>query len=584
MAEWDGNEWAADGGEDWEEGEGEETGEALEEWDGDEAVGEEEWGGGAEEADDGRAAPKPSSSAAGWQGTGLTSNEFFSQQEKIPVEITPADPSLKPLTNYSAAGQIIHPQLARSIQAAGYTQPTPVQKWGIPLLLKGKDVMACAQTGSGKTAFYLFPAINKLLKSNKTSQQSSPAAPSVLVLGPTRELCVQIHDEAQKFTSGSRVQTGVVYGGTEYRESLRQLSGGVDILVATPGRLQDLCDRNACVLRWIQSLVLDEADRMLDMGFEPQIRKIVQKLGMPKTRQTVMTSATFPPEVQHLAQDFMRDYSFMAVGRVGGTASSIRQKLEWVEDHDKNDFLYGLLVHQPNLGLTLIFVNTKQAAMDLVKFLGDQGMKAESIHGDRTQGQREDALQAFKSHTAPILIATDVAARGLDIPDVALVVQYDLAMGVDDYVHRIGRTGRIGKKGLAVGMVNNRNKGMAADLINAMEGSGSKPPPFLVGMAISNGNYQPGGGGGGNSLYGGQDVRRGKRGFQTLEEREKARRVGNFAQDAYGEGSSAQAAKIARTVGPQNAGAYAHAAPKGKGGKGGKGGGGKGGKGGGARW
>lgn len=323
---------------------------------------------------------------------------------------------------------------------------------------------------------------------------------------------------------------------------------------------------------------------MLDMGFEPQIRQIVQKMGMPKQRQTVMTSATFPVEVQHLAQEFMREYSFVAVGRVGGTASTIQQRLVWVEDSDKDAFLLGLLLRQAELGLVLIFINMKQQAVDLERYLSGCGIAVQSIHGDRTQEQRETALHEFKSGRAPVLIATDVAARGLDIPNVAVVIQYDLAMSVDDYVHRIGRTGRIGKKGISIGMMNNRNKGVAADLCAILEDAGMTPPPFLLGMALSTGNYQPGGGGQA-SQYGGQDVRRSmRRGFQTVEEREKAKRFTGFAKDAYGQGSEEQAQEALASVGPSMPGAYQGAAAKssakGKKGKKGEKGGGRGGGGG----
>mmetsp|Transcript_68997 Transcript_68997/g.174330 ORF Transcript_68997/g.174330 Transcript_68997/m.174330 type:complete len:402 (+) Transcript_68997:2-1207(+) len=310
------------------------------------------------------------------------------------------------------------------------------------------------------------------------------------------------------------------------------------------------------------------------MGFEPQIRKIVQQLGMPKQRQTVMTSATFPVEVQHLAQEFMRTYSFMAVGRVGGTASTIQQRLAWVEDSDKDCFLLGLLLRQPDLGLVLIFVNMKQQAVDLERFLAGVGLNVQSIHGDRTQEQREYALQEFKAGRAPVLIATDVAARGLDIPNVAVVIQYDLAMSVDDYVHRIGRTGRIGKKGISIGLVNNRNRGVAVDMCAVLEDAGLTPPPFLLGMALSTGNYQPGGTGNQGNQYGGQDVRRGmRRGFQTVEEREQAKRFTGFAKDAYGAGDEAKALEAAQSVGPAMPGSYHGAAgSSGKGKKGGKGG------------
>lgn len=493
-----------------------------------------------------------------WQGTDLTQEEFFAQQDKIEVEISPPEPRLVPLKDFNSIPQL-HPTLKRNINAAGYKIPTPVQRHGIPLFLLGKDVMACAQTGSGKTAFYLLAPLNGLLQKRRQQRPSQPAAPLVLIMGPTRELCVQIFEEAQKFGEGSSsaVISAVVYGGTEYKESTKQLSEGVDLLVATPGRLQDLVQRNACVLWSVKTLILDEADRMLDMGFEPAIRNIVLKSKMNRNRQTVMTSATFPEEVQHLAQDFMRDYSFMAVGRVGGAGSTIKQKLEWVEDEDKNDFLYGLLLHAATLGLVLIFVNTKIAATEVERFVAGSGFSSVSIHGDKLQSEREEALEAFKSKEVSILIATDVAARGLDIPDVALVIQYDLATSVDDYVHRIGRTGRIGKTGISVGLVNNRAKGNAAELLTILEESGNKPPAFLVGMAISNGTYQ-------NRLsnnqstYGGQDVRKStKGGFSSAEEKAKARRFEGFNKDAYGEGALS-------TVGPKAEGSY-FGASKGKG-------------------
>lgn len=515
-----------------------------------------------------------------WQGTGLAQQQFFEQQEQIPVEISPEEPNLTPLRDFSAVAGI-HGVLARNIVAAGYRMPTPVQKWGIPLLLTDKDVMACAQTGSGKTAFYLFPPINSMLH-ERQQRVENPPSPAALILGPTRELCVQIFEEAQKFTQNSGIKVGVVYGGTDYKESFRQLNGGVDILVATSGRLSDLCERKQCSVRFVKRLVLDEADRMLDLGFEPQIRQIVQKLGMPKKRQTTMTSATFPPDVQHLAQEFMETYSFMTVGRVGGAASTIEQQLEWVEDTDKDMYMIGLLLQQPVLGLFLIFVNTKQQAFDLERLLQRTGFNVGSIHGDRTQEEREAALEAFKSGTSPILIATDVAARGLDIPNVAVVVQYDLAMSIEDYVHRIGRTGRIGKTGIAVGMVNNRNKGVAPELCGIFEEGGKQPPAFLVGMALSTGNYEPGSRAPGQQQYGGQDVRKSlRKGFQTAEEREQAKKFTNFAKDAYGQGNEAAAELAAASIGPALPGAYHNSANKGKAKGNGKGkGGGKGGNGG----
>jgi len=506
---------------------------------------------------------------ASYQGTNFTQQQFFEKQEEVPVEISPEDPSLQPLRNFSEISGI-HVGLAKNIDFAGYQQPTPVQKWGIPLLLKGKDVMACAQTGSGKTAFYLFPPINTLMYEGRRNDQN----PAVLIMAPTRELCVQIYEEAEKFIYESPLRVAILYGGTEMKHSFSQLSRGVDVLVATPGRLQDLIDRKAVSMRSIKTLILDEADRMLDMGFEPQIRKIVEKCGMPRQRQTVMTSATFPDEVQHLATDFMSSYVFIAVGRVGGAVDTIKQRLIWVEDEEKEAYVLGLLLHQHKIGLTLVFVNTKQMAVDLERFLSKIGVKTGTIHGDKTQNQREEALFSFKQGRLQILIATDVAARGLDIPNVAMVIQYDLAMSKDDYVHRIGRTGRIGRSGLSIGFINNRNKGLAADLIAILNDSKVPPPPFLVGMAISTGNYDPNATA--ETKYGGQDVRLGmKKGFMTAEQKKEARKFGDFDKDAYGEGCADKAQEIAETVGPQNVGIYDSSMP-GKGNKGGKGKGGKG--------
>lgn len=512
---------------------------------------------------------------AAYQGTNYTQDEFFRKQEDIAVEISPKDPNLVPLQNFSSISGM-HRILAANIAHAGYTQPTPVQKWGIPLLLQKKDVMACAQTGSGKTAFFLFPPINRLLGEGRRHEKD----PSVLVMAPTRELCVQIFEECEKFIYDSPIRAGVVYGGTEMKHSFAQLRNGIDVVVATPGRLQDLIDRNAVGMRSIRTLVLDEADRMLDMGFEPQIRKIVEKCGMPKgsNRQTVMTSATFSAEVQHMASDFMGNYVFVAIGRVGGAVSTIQQRLVWVEEEEKEAYVLGILLHQKKVGLTLVFVNTKQAAVDLERFLNKIGIKTGTIHGDRTQAQRESALEQFKRGTVQILVATDVAARGLDIPNVALVIQYDTAMASEDYVHRIGRTGRIGKSGIAIAFVNNRSKGIASDLIAILNDAGMETPSFLKGMAISSGTYDPEASA--KQTYGGQDVRTTmKKGFLTAEQKAEARRFGDFDKDAYGEGCANKAQEAAETVGPVASGSYQASTVAGSKGKGkGKGKGKKGGK------
>jgi superfamily II DNA/RNA helicase len=265
--------------------------------------------------------------------------------------------------------------------------------------------------------------------------------------------------------------TCVAYGGADIREQMRDLERGVDILVATPGRLVDLIERGRISLSRCVFMVLDEADRMLDMGFEPQIRRIVEGEDMPShrngNRQTMMFSATFPKEIQRLAADFLYDYIFLAVGRVGSTHENITQRVEYVDDHIKRDVLCRLLRELP--GLTLVFVETKRNADAIEDFLCRDGFPATSIHGDRTQREREDALSSFRAGRTPILVATDVAARGLDIPNVIHVINFDMPKDIDDYVHRIGRTGRAGNTGHATAFVNDRNYNICRDLMNTLK-------------------------------------------------------------------------------------------------------------------
>jgi ATP-dependent RNA helicase DDX3X len=354
--------------------------------------------------------------------------------------------------------------IAANIEMARYTKPTPVQKNALPIILAKRDLMACAQTGSGKTAAFLVPILNHIFEAGPApdSQNAGYGSkrkqfPLALVLAPTRELATQIYDESRKFSYRSRVRPCVVYGGAHVGDQMRDLDRGCHLLVATPGRLVDMLDRGKISLEFCKYLVLDEADRMLDMGFEPQIRRIVEKDNMPPTgeRQTLMFSATFPKEIQMLARDFLNDYIFLAIGRVGSTSENITQKIVWVEEHDKRDFLLdllsaaGLAKGGDDPSLTLVFVETKKGADQLDEFLYTQGFPVTSIHGDRTQREREDALKAFRSGKTPIIVATAVAARGLDIPNVKHVINFDLPSDIEEYVHRIGRTGRMGNLGLA---------------------------------------------------------------------------------------------------------------------------------------
>jgi len=382
--------------------------------------------------------------------------------------------------------------------------------------------MACAQTGSGKTAGFLFPILNALFGQGPMSAPPADygygrrkAYPTALILAPTRELVSQIHEEARKFAYRSWVRPAVVYGGADIGTQIRALDRGCDLLSATPGRLVDLIDRGKISLANIKYLVLDEADRMLDMGFEPQIRQIVEGADMPGVhdRQTLMFSATFPREIQVLARSFLKDYIFLSVGRVGSTSENITQRVEYVEDQDKKSLLLDLLLAGESGGLVLVFVETKRNADYICDFLCGNRHAATSIHGDRTQREREAALHAFKSGRAPILVATAVAARGLDIPNVTHVILYDLPSDIAEYTHRIGRTGRAGNTGTSTAFFNRNNMSVAKDLLELLkETKAQDVPQWLVDISSerSYGGFSSGRGRGrGGARSGGSDARRG---------------------------------------------------------------------------
>lgn len=413
----------------------------------------------------------------------------FDKYEDIPVEASGNDPP-KHIEKFSDCqlSEII--QL--NIELAHYSKPTPVQKHALPIILAKRDLMACAQTGSGKTAAFLIPILDLIF------QQGCPRPPSescyggrrkqyptALVLGPTRELAVQIFEEARKFSYRSRVRPCVVYGGADIGSQMRDLEHGCHLLVATPGRLVDMMERGKIGLEGVRFLILDEADRMLDMGFEPQIRRIVEQDVMPKTgeRQTLMFSATFPKEIQMLARDFLHDYIFLAVGRVGSTSQNITQKVVWVDECDKRSFLLDLLNASAPDTLTLVFVETKKSCDALDNFLYGQGYSCTCIHGDRTQGEREQALHSFRTARMPILVATAVAARGLDIPNVKHVVNFDMPADIEEYVHRIGRTGRVGNLGLATSFFNERNRNLCNDLMELLVESLQEVPSWMDSMS-----------------------------------------------------------------------------------------------------
>ncbi|ORY35664.1 P-loop containing nucleoside triphosphate hydrolase protein [Naematelia encephala] len=461
------------------------------------------------------------------QSTGIN----FDRYADIPVEATGTGVP-EPVTEFTSPP--IDPVLLENIQYSRYTTPTPVQKYSIPIVAGGRDLMACAQTGSGKTGGFLFPILSAMFTYGPVAPPPDTSYgyggrrksyPTALILAPTRELVSQIHEEARKFAYRSWARPAVCYGGADIGQQIRTIERGCDLLSATPGRLVDLMERGKISLANIKYLVLDEADRMLDMGFEPQIRRIVEGEDMPgvEARQTLMFSATFPKEIQMLARAFLKDYVFLSVGRVGSTSENITQRIEYVDDQDKKSLLLDLLVAEQSGGLILVFVETKRMADALCDFLCHNRHNANSIHGDRTQREREAALHAFKTGRSPILVATAVAARGLDIPNVTHVILYDLPTDVAEYTHRIGRTGRAGNTGNSTAFFNRNNLGLGRDLIELLKEANQEVPQWLVdissersfggfgGGGRSGGGRGRGGGGGGRS--GGRDARAGGGGF-----------------------------------------------------------------------
>ena len=431
----------------------------------------------------------------------------FANYDDIPVEASGMEIP-EPVLQFTNPPLDDH--LISNIKLASYKTPTPVQKYSIPIVMAGRDLMACAQTGSGKTGGFLFPILSQaylhgpsagpVQSAGSMGYRSRKALPTSLILAPTRELVTQINAESRKFAYRSWVRPCVVYGGADIGSQLRSMERGCDLLVATPGRLVDLIERGRISLANIKYLVLDEADRMLDMGFEPQIRRIVEGEDMPGVngRQTLMFSATFPRDIQMLARDFLKDYVFLSVGRVGSTSENITQKVEYVEDPDKRSVLLDIL-HTHGAGLTLIFVETKRMADSLSDFLINQNFPATSIHGDRTQRERERALEMFRNGRCPILVATAVAARGLDIPNVTHVVNYDLPTDIDDYVHRIGRTGRAGNTGMSTAFFNRGNRGIVRDMLELLKEAHQDVPGFLETIAREGSGFGGGGGRGGRS-------------------------------------------------------------------------------------
>ncbi len=326
--------------------------------------------------------------------------------------------------------------MLEALRDAGYKHPTPIQAQAVPLALKGRDLIGLAQTGTGKTAAFTIPIIERLL--------GGPHRTRALILTPTRELCVQVEESFARYGKHSGLDVIPVYGGVGYEPQVKALRDGVDVIVATPGRLLDHLEKQNVVLDEVEVLVLDEADRMLDLGFAPQLNRIVAQ--MHSYRQTLLFSATMPPEVEALARKYLRRPVVVQVGRRSGAATTVQHYVYPCPKEKKSALLVELL-KQKAMDTVLIFTRTKHGADKIVRHLEDAGIASTAMHADKTQGQRTQALEDFKSGKVRVLVATDIAQRGLDISGITHVINYDVPQQAEDYVHRIGRTGRAASTG-----------------------------------------------------------------------------------------------------------------------------------------
>ena len=354
------------------------------------------------------------------------------------------------MSTVSFADLKLAPEILRALTESGYTTPTPIQEQAIPLVLDNHDLMAGAQTGTGKTAAFALPMLQKLLP--HASSSTSPARHPVraLILVPTRELAIQVEASVKAYAKHTKLRSLVVFGGVDIKTQTPHLKNGVEILVATPGRLLDHIEQKTVQLGTVQMLVLDEADRMLDMGFMPALKRILALL--PRQRQSLMFSATFSDEIKKLSEDFMNYPTLIEVARSNASAENIAQKVYLVGHEDKHALLTQLL-RGDDAKQVIVFTKTKLTASRLSKQLQREGVAADAIHGDKTQSERIQALDAFKQGKISVLIATDVAARGLDIDSLPMVINYEIPHAAEDYVHRIGRTGRAGASGTAISLV-----------------------------------------------------------------------------------------------------------------------------------
>ena len=384
------------------------------------------------------------------------------------VTATPAAPAVTSAVTPAPAAPAfsftdfgLAPEILRALTEQGYTHPTPIQEQAIPVVLQGRDVMGAAQTGTGKTAGFSLPIIQLLLAHASSSMSPARHPVRALILTPTRELAVQVAENVKAYAKHTPLRSTVVFGGMDMKPQTVILRGGVEIVIATPGRLLDHIEQKNISLGQVQLLVMDEADRMLDMGFLPDLQRIINLL--PKQRQNLMFSATFSPEIKKLAATFLNDPLTIEVARSNQTADKVTQVVYKVPE-DQKHALVAHLLRQRDLKQVIVFSNTKIGASRLARVLEQEGMSATAIHGDKSQQERMAALEAFKKGEIDVLVATDVAARGLDISDLPCVINFDLPYNAEDYVHRIGRTGRAGASGDAISIYSDKDERLLADI------------------------------------------------------------------------------------------------------------------------
>jgi superfamily II DNA/RNA helicase len=352
-------------------------------------------------------------------------------------------------------------KLLRAVEDQGYALMTPIQAKAIPIVLDGKDVMGAAQTGTGKTAAFAIPLLQRMLKHENSSASPARHPVRALVLAPTRELADQVANSIKAYAKHCNLRAAVVFGGVDMKPQTLELKGGVEVLIATPGRLLDHIEAKNCVLNQVEYVVLDEADRMLDIGFLPDLQRILSYL--PKQRQTLLFSATFSSEIKRLANSYLQDPILVEVARPNATATNVEQRFFSVTDDDKRRTVLKVL-RERSIGQAIVFVNSKLGAARLARSFERDGLRTSALHGDKSQDERLKALAAFKAGEVDVLVATDVAARGLDIADLPAVFNFDVPFNAEDYVHRIGRTGRAGASGIAVTLVTHDDARLIGDI------------------------------------------------------------------------------------------------------------------------